>query len=205
MSTEVYNITNTDFYKSLESFGVFDSRYVGWNTKESQSKRFKILDSLGMDDNTTFLDVGCGIGGIIPYLKSRGLKNYNYIGIDIEDRFINDAKSLYNNYNFININFLDYNPNINFDYIFGSGLFTIDFNIELLSLYIKKAFDMCNKAICFNFIENGFIDNPPKYFNTFDKEMLFNKFTNEYGKHSTVLVDRYLPCEDFSIIIRKYG
>lgn len=51
------------------------------------------------NDKSTILDLGCGNGMLIPYLKQKGYQNY--IGIDISESMITDAKNTYPSETFI--------------------------------------------------------------------------------------------------------
>jgi SAM-dependent methyltransferase len=72
-----------------------DIRTVGWSNSRDQILRFDILfrglDPRGM----TILDVGCGLGDLVPYLERRTGGDFKYIGIDVAGELIKDAHSVY--------------------------------------------------------------------------------------------------------------
>ena len=70
-----------------------DIRTVGWSNKRDQVLRFDVLFR-GLDlRGKTILDVGCGLGDLVPYLEQRTDGNFNYIGIDVAGELIKDAQA----------------------------------------------------------------------------------------------------------------
>lgn len=72
-----------------------DIRTVGWSNDRDQALRFDVLfrglDPRGM----TILDVGCGLGDLVPYLERRTSGDFNYIGIDVAAKLVEDARAVY--------------------------------------------------------------------------------------------------------------
>ena len=60
-----------------------DVRSVGWGSKESQELRFDYLVKNFELNGKTILDVGCGLGDFLLYLKKSDIENYQYVGLDI--------------------------------------------------------------------------------------------------------------------------
>jgi len=78
----------------LEKYG-YDVKTVGWGSVKDQYSRFDML-LRGVDcNNKDILDLGCGLGDFIGYLKQKKIKNFTYTGIDLSDRFIEKAKEKY--------------------------------------------------------------------------------------------------------------
>jgi ubiquinone/menaquinone biosynthesis C-methylase UbiE len=72
-----------------------DIKTVGWGNEDSQHLRFEVLFR-GLDPKgKTILDVGCGLGDLIPYLDRRTNGDFKYIGIDIAEKLIKNAVSTY--------------------------------------------------------------------------------------------------------------
>jgi SAM-dependent methyltransferase len=68
---------------------------VDWNSEESQRLRFaKLLQVCGDREPFSLLDYGCGYGALAGYLDERGISN-EYIGFDISERMIGEARRLY--------------------------------------------------------------------------------------------------------------
>lgn len=72
--------------------------------------RYHILFEEFNLENKSILDIGCGFGDANILLKQKS-SNYEYLGIDIVEDLINEAKNIYkneNNINFILDDFLKY-------------------------------------------------------------------------------------------------
>jgi SAM-dependent methyltransferase len=105
----------------------FDHRGLGFRNKSSQYKRFEALLELGDFDGATLLDVGCGFGDLLAFLKERGIRA-EYTGIDVckpmvercRERFEDDGAI------FRVADVLEFDTVKRFDYVVASGLFGLD-------------------------------------------------------------------------------
>jgi SAM-dependent methyltransferase len=89
-TTKAANLYNTRF----DQYGR-DIKTVGWGNESSQHLRFEVLFR-GLDPKgKTILDVGCGLGGLVPYLEKRTNGDFRYFGIDIAEKLVNDASTAY--------------------------------------------------------------------------------------------------------------
>ena len=90
-----HNLEISSLYnKRFEKYGR-DIKTVGWGNYASQKLRFEILFQ-GIDPKgKMILDVGCGLGNLIPYLKESTGGDFSYIGIDIAEKLIDDARLKY--------------------------------------------------------------------------------------------------------------
>ena len=88
-----YNIhLISDFYNMrFDQLGK-DIRSIGWNDSDSQKLRFdRLLRGISVKGKT-ILDVGCGFGDLIPFLECQYGSDFNYIGIDISENILNEAR-----------------------------------------------------------------------------------------------------------------
>jgi SAM-dependent methyltransferase len=75
----------------FEQFGR-DIRTVGWGSEADQRLRFEVL-LRGFDPaGKTVLDVGCGLGALVPFLQER-CGDFRYLGIDVAERLVADARA----------------------------------------------------------------------------------------------------------------
>jgi ubiquinone/menaquinone biosynthesis C-methylase UbiE len=82
------------YNERFERFGR-DVRTVGWGSRADQVLRFDVLlRGLNLKGKTV-LDVGCGLGDLVPYLQERTGGDFAYIGVDIADRLVADAQQLH--------------------------------------------------------------------------------------------------------------
>ena len=72
-----------------------DIRTVGWSNDRDQALRFDVLFR-GLDPRgKTILDVGCGLGDLVPYLERCTDGDFSYIGIDVAGELIKDARAIH--------------------------------------------------------------------------------------------------------------
>jgi SAM-dependent methyltransferase len=128
------------YTKGLEEYG-FNSKSVGWKSKEQQYLRFFKLLSVVENKNDKFsiIDYGCGYTELLVYLIDNGYNVSKYIGYDISFFILKKAK-IYLDQNNINSNIFDFilSNKINSfaDFIVVSGTFNVKFDFDD-NLYLK--------------------------------------------------------------------
>ena len=81
------------YRKRWHEFGL-KSRTLGWN-KDCQWVRFEaLLDGIRPTEIRSILDVGCGFGDLLGFLRDRGWSG-RYTGIDLMAEFTEAARALY--------------------------------------------------------------------------------------------------------------
>jgi 2-polyprenyl-3-methyl-5-hydroxy-6-metoxy-1,4-benzoquinol methylase len=102
-----------------------DYKRVGWNSRNSQIIRMKILSEI-VESGNSVLDVGCGMGKFHGYLLEKGI-SHRYTGIDLIKENIEEAEINYpDGSKFINISLEDFskfNPSEEYDIVVESGIF----------------------------------------------------------------------------------
>jgi len=97
------------------------------------------------------LDVGCGFGGIIPFISS-STDSFSYTGIDLVGEFIFEAKKLYPKHTFIKGDYFAKPLKKKFDIILANG--SLNSNIAGNLTFRKKAimtmFANAKEAVIFN-------------------------------------------------------
>jgi len=186
----------TDYDKS-------DSIKVGWSDKESQEKRWDILLDIGVSNNDSIIDYGCGVGDLYSYMKNK-YENFTYYGVDINENYINIAKDKHGGDNFKHIHDI-YDIDINYDWFIASGVFTVYTTLEDLLRYIDIAYNRCNKGISFNLIKSIHypnIDDPYEKRRGYVKKTILDIFKEKYK--NVDIVDNYLKRNiEFTVYIRK--
>lgn len=66
----------------------------------SRNLLIDIIKKINLDKNLNLIDIGCGNGNLLKYLKLNDL-NVNYTGVDFSEPLITAAKQLHPNDNFI--------------------------------------------------------------------------------------------------------
>ena len=122
---------------------------VGWVSSQSQNSRFGVFLRY-IDDKSSVLDYGCGVGDLFRYLKNRR-KNIQYLGVDIQPKMINNSKSKYPKGKFELVNDIR-DVSGKFDWIVASGVFTVGVDHVSVLDYFKHGYGKCNFGIMANFI-----------------------------------------------------
>ena len=186
---------NTVYNEYLKDFPLGHYSAVGWTTKETQYKRFEALFGVGITDNTSLLDYGCGLGHLNDYINLNGYKNINYTGIDINPNYITYAIMRYPGQRFL---CTDIEPiDEKFDYVIGSGVFTIIIELNDVIKKIEKAYEICNKSVAFNFLHKKSELYP---LNLYEPKELLSRLSHI---PNIEIIDNYLINEDFTIYIKK--
>ena len=80
------SVSVKEYYRALYKQHGDNHNAVQWSDRRTQYKRFEIL--AGIDNKMrSLVDVGCGLGDMLPYLKARGFRG-KYTGVDIVPEFI---------------------------------------------------------------------------------------------------------------------
>tara|TARA_B110001452_G_scaffold112645_1_gene93498 strand:+ start:281 stop:949 length:669 start_codon:yes stop_codon:yes gene_type:complete len=196
--------TLNKYYEKLYKKYGYSPKSLGWE-KGKQFLRFHQLTCDFELKNASILDVGCGFGDFIKYLNLNKIKNFKYVGVDIIEDFINEAKKLYPNddIKFYKSNFIDLELSEKFDYGIASGTFNLA--IEGVNGYdnvknnLIKMFNHCSKAVSLDFLTSRVDYTHSHNFNSDPIKIL----EIAYGlSKSIVLKNNYFPFE-FSITIYK--
>ena len=130
-----------------------------WNDRETQQLRFEMLTGhlLREDVESTIEDVGCGVCDMYAYLKGKNLK-VTYSGTEIINEMLEWARERYPELTLKNRDIIKDQVNDKYDFVVLSGAMNLPGNTDIkewrkfcFSL-IQRMFEMCNKAIAFNFL-----------------------------------------------------
>ena len=121
----------TRFYEShVRRYG-YGYRALGFGRRSSQEKRFGALAALGSFDGARILDVGCGFGDLLGWLRARGVQP-RYTGLDFTESMIErcrkrfpDAEARFpeGSARFIVGDALTWQADGEYDYVIASGIF----------------------------------------------------------------------------------
>jgi cyclopropane fatty-acyl-phospholipid synthase-like methyltransferase len=150
-------------------------------TPPGQLKRYQMLVDIASEqelNNATVLDYGCGTGDFYKYLKRRDI-NVKYTGVDINENFVNLAKSKYPECTFKVMNADDDQFEGFYDYIFICGVFNLQ--VPGVDDDLKNAmttlFGHCNKGMVLNALSSHTTVKDPELHLTSPEEMV--KFSIE--------------------------
>jgi SAM-dependent methyltransferase len=126
---------------------------VQYPTHDSQVIRFSIL-SAKIDKSSNIIDLGCGLGDMLPYLRQYGFTG-KYLGCDFVPEFIELAKRKYRQdlrADFLEFNVLKDDLPDGFDYVLISGIFNnkIINNQDFIETALKKSISKAKVGVVFN-------------------------------------------------------
>jgi SAM-dependent methyltransferase len=135
------------------------SRQVGWMDRLQQFLAFEVLAAVGDlcgPSTPSVLDVGCGLGDFLDYLRQRGFAG-RYTGVDLVPELIETARvrqdDTASTVSFVVGDVLD--PDLSLkphDYVIASGLFdyrTPD-SAARLPRTVRRLYDLCRRGLAWN-------------------------------------------------------
>jgi SAM-dependent methyltransferase len=179
-------------------------RGVDWNSSETQGLRFQQLSMLLPAQSFGVTDLGCGYGAYYDYLAQEH-SDFDYVGVDLSEEMIRQAKSLHSQ---TNARFICASRTpASVDYVVASGIFNVRQDVpddQWLS-YIHSCLDdmdrCSSKGFAFNCLTSH-SDPDRKRRDLFyaDPAAMFNHCIG-YARHVTLLHGYGLY--EFTIHVRK--
>ncbi|WP_452223637.1 class I SAM-dependent methyltransferase [Lacinutrix chionoecetis] len=177
------------------------SKMMGWTTKQAQQLRFEAIVSLFDFNNASVLDIGCGDGDFKAFLDERFV-NIDYIGIDIQNQFIDFAKKRFKDQKntwFYHTDFTTCQlPNV--DVVVACGALSYKSAIpDFYTKMIEKFYKAASQAFIFNMLNAAYFES--------GNIIVAHSKTQIYEYCQTLscnvkIVDNYLK-NDFTIIMHK--
>lgn len=180
-----------------QHFAVLD-----WADAASQQARFQVLADNVPLAGKSLLDVGCGLGDLWAFLKSRSIPTA-YLGVDLVEKMAASAARLHPDGEFLCADvFADHAfDQRRFDVVFASGAFNLDLgnNMEFLPVALERLLSLAREFLVFNLLHHR---APRKYEHCayYDPGQVLSLL--EPMPCQARLIDDYLP-NDFTVICRK--
>ncbi len=145
---EIRANTVSKYRELYEQYGV-DERSLGWTKNKQQIRFAQMFDKLDII-NADILDIGCGFGDLLKYLRRRDPdETFGYVGIDIVPEFVEVAKEKNPEYRFLNEDIFEYEPFRKFKYVVECGCFTgldpqhEDESYAFVEKFIGRMLELC--------------------------------------------------------------
>ena len=133
----------------------FDHRGLGFRNKSSQDKRFEALLEIGDLSGTRVLDVGCGFGDFLAFLRDRCI-DVTYTGIDVCRPMIDRCRERFDDADaiFRVSDVMEFAPTAGYDYVVASGLFGLDAegSRDRIRPTLERMFDWAYHGMAANFL-----------------------------------------------------
>jgi len=196
MKKKIHDSIFNHYTELYEKFGTHPAS-LGW-PKGRQDLRFQVMSEIGNIRNSKVLDVGCGFGDLLSYFKSKKIK-INYTGIDINNKFIEIAKSKHIKTRFYVRDIEKTKFNEKFDWVFAIGTTNRSGSHDYIENLLKEMFRISRKGIAMDFMST-YVDFRRKGSFHASPERVF-KIAKKLSKRVVIRHD-YLPFE-FCIYIYK--
>jgi cyclopropane fatty-acyl-phospholipid synthase-like methyltransferase len=127
-----------EFYDSMCAVYVQSWQAAHWNSREAQQRNFDLLVKMApIGPDHSILDVGCGQGDMLGFLRASGL-SARYVGMDVSERMIALAQRFPNEH-FLCADFLDESVAEEFDWVLAVGTFNHRIAGEDQEIYLQRA------------------------------------------------------------------
>jgi len=155
---EQESIKVAKYYRGkIEEHGL-TRKVLGERAEIKDSKFFNgLFENLNIGNNLSVLDIGSGLGDLIPYLKQdKKITLTDYLGIDLVKKFVNYAKEKHPQYKFQVANFISdtFHPGKKYDLVVALGVLVSrvsDYD-KFIEYFITKALKFTKKFFVFNLI-----------------------------------------------------
>lgn len=199
--------TIDDYYSSKIIAHGECPRGVDWNGEESQHLRFQqLLKVVQVEGDFSIIDVGCGYGALIDYLR-KSFKKFKYTGIDISEQMITAARSRYGQDDSTQFHVSSNSPT-HADYSVASGIFNVRLKHDeddwwsYLTTTLNQLNETSGKGFSFNCLTKySDAEKMRDYLYYADPCKLFDWCKTRYSKQVAVLHDYGLY--EFTILVRK--
>jgi SAM-dependent methyltransferase len=155
MSVSLPETDTATWYADKVATHGYDHRGLGFRTRSSQVKRFEALLALGDFDGATVLDVGCGFGDLLAWLRARGIEPL-YTGIDLCEPMVQRCRERFGDTGarFETCDVLEFVPKGAFDYVVASGIFGLDARgaRSRIRPTLHRMYDWARRGMAANFL-----------------------------------------------------
>ena len=179
-----------------------DIKTVGWGSEKDQRLRFEMLFR-GLDaKGKTILDLGCGLGDLIPFLDNHTGGDFQYIGIDIAENLITDSLKTYGETGkqfHVGDIFSVEVPEVDIAILSGALSFKTDGIESYAYETMKKMFELSREAACLNFLTK-YVDFELDKNQHYEPEKVFSK-AKTFSKNVNLFHD--YPLYEFTVQMIK--
>jgi SAM-dependent methyltransferase len=179
---------------------------VDWNGEEGQALRFEQLCKVITGCSFSLLDLGCGYGALLEYLRSR-FDDVEYLGCDLSADMIKAARKRHGQDLLAQFS-LSSEPCTVSDYSIASGIFNVrlQHNDDQWQAYLESTLDTLNRTSTKGFAFNCLTsysdrDKMRDYLYYADPLKLFDLCKRRYSRNVALLHDYGLF--EFTVLVRK--
>jgi SAM-dependent methyltransferase len=175
---------------------------LDWASAQSQLARFQIFARNVPLQDKSLLDVGCGLGDLLTYLDSLGLR-VRYTGVDLLEKMAQAARRNHPGIDFVQGDIFQANPfePESFDVVFCSGAFNLNLgnNEQFLPGAVATMLKLAHQYAVFNLLHSRAASQELTYFYYHPDQV--RKMLRDLPCQVRI-IDDYLH-NDFTVICQK--
>ncbi len=205
---EIEMTTIERYTKRYNDLGV-GHKTLGWGSVDDQIVRFERMTRFFKLDGMTVMDIGCGFADFYKYLLDNDVQ-CNYIGVDINEKFIESNRKMYPEAEFLVANIMTNDVELpNADIIVANGVLNFKLsngdNLEYTQEFVEKLFNKCHKGVCVDFLSTFLTESYPKEsFVYYHNPVTLLEFAFDLTPNACILHDyRPIPQKEFMLILEK--
>jgi SAM-dependent methyltransferase len=177
-----------------------------WGSEASQRTRFAALARLFRSRSSfSLLDLGCGFGDFLPFLREQGFTEVDYTGIDINEDLLGEARRRLAGVEFVCGSVREaLARGRTFDYAVASGIYNLGASVEQTERLFVEQFKALYPSLRVGFAVNFLSTRSPrpdqvsKYH---DPDRVVDLCIREFGPDAR-LDHSYLP-HDFTVLVYR--
>ncbi|MBN2657450.1 MAG: class I SAM-dependent methyltransferase [Spirochaetales bacterium] len=195
-----------NYYEPKLQENLPDYSTLGWESREAQFDRFRILTENVELGGRRILDVGCGLGNLLDHLKEIH-ESPDYTGVDILKHMVEKAGQRHPEQSFLHMDIFAENTfgKGNFHTVYSSGIFNINMgnNHDFLKDAIQLFLDLAQNFVVFNLLHCNSPDRDETYYYFHPEEVVrMIEDINDENVRSIKIIEHYLQ-NDFTVILEK--
>lgn len=192
--------TIENYYSALIDEHGNSPRSCDYGRPESQDKKFRILAESMNLNNKTVLDVGCGFARFSEFLATH-FKDVHYHGVDITQKFVDEARVLYPTTNIRHADILNDDFDQTYDLVTANGIFYLlgEGAQDLMHQLIARMFELSHDTVAFNSLSAWCGDQEDGEF--YADPLKTVEFCRSLSPHVTLRHDYHT--RDFTIYLRR--
>jgi SAM-dependent methyltransferase len=178
-------------------------RIVDWASRHSQEARFRVLVEAADLEGKSLLDVGCGAGDLLGYLRRLRI-GADYTGVDLIEKMVRAARRRHPGGRFLRADVFAEAPfpANSFDVVFCSGTFNLNLgnNRAFLASALPRLLRLCRRCLVVNLLHARAAAGVQEQYFHFDPEQVMA--LARALPCEAELIEGYLP-NDFTVVCRK--
>ena len=179
-----------------------------WRSCKSREARFRVLADIGVPRDAKVLDLGCGTGSFLEYLRTSRSYEGEYVGWDVCEAALRVARKKFPGTRFERKDILGEGVREEFDYVFVCGTFNNDngHNDAMMRESLRLLYRHTRRGLAFNVL-SAWAGNPGPGLYCADPADLFDFCHRHLSPLVTVRHDYRVepggPPSDFAVYIMR--